>query len=315
MSPARVLEAVPNFSVGRDPRIVAEIVEAVGIAGADVLDWTADPDHNRSVVTFVGTPEVVEDAAIAAAEVAVRRIDLRTHSGVHPRVGAVDVLPLVPLVGLTLEDARRSALRVGARLARDVGVPVYYYAGASTPPGRSLAELRRGGYEGLRDGWPADRQPDVVPPGWSHAGAHPTAGATIVGARNVLLAWNVVVGGVSLAEARRIARTVRARDGGIAGVRALAFELSSSGRVQISMNLEEAEANSPMTVFRQIEQAVSEIGGCVEETEVIGMLPDVLLLEAAADRLKLANRDPSKQLTRQVLRHVAGSRSPEQSTE
>jgi glutamate formiminotransferase len=315
VSTAHIIEAVPNFSVGRDPRTVTEIVAAVRDAGADVLDWSSDVDHNRSVVTFIGTPSVVEDAAVAATAVAVRRIDLRYHSGLHPRIGAVDVMPLIPLVGLTQEDARSSAHRVGRRLADEVGVPVYYYAGASDPVGRSLADLRRGGFEALQDGWPQDRLPDVVPAGWPHPGAHPTAGATCVGAREVLLAWNVIVERVDLMQAKRIAREIRARNGGINGVRALAFALASNGRVQISMNLENADNNSPMAVFNRIEMRVAELGGEIVETEIIGMLPDGLLLEAAADRLKLVKPDASKQLTRQVLRHISASTSPVQSAE
>jgi glutamate formiminotransferase len=315
VSTARILEAVPNFSAGRDPRVVAELVAAARDAGADVLDWSADPDHNRAVVTFIGSPDVVEEAAVAAGAVAFRRIDLRNHSGLHPRIGAIDVLPFVPLVGLTLEDARRSAHRVGRRLAREVGVPVYYYADASNPPGRSLAELRRGGYEALVQGWPEDRKPDELPEGWQHDGAHPTAGATCVGARTVLLAWNVVVDGIDLVQAKRIASEIRARNGGPNGVRALAFALASSGHIQISMNLENADTNSPMSVFRRIEMRVTEQGGEIVETEIIGMLPVGLLFEATADRLKIAKPDASKQLSRRVLRHISDSSSLSQSPE
>jgi glutamate formiminotransferase len=315
VSTARILEAVPNFSAGREAGVVEEIVASVHNAGADVLDWSADPDHNRAVVTFIGTPEVVEEAAVAAAGVAVRRIDLRRHSGLHPRIGALDVLPFVPLVGLTQQDAQRSARRVGRRLAREVGVPVYYYAASSEPAGRSLAELRRGGFEALVSGWPAGREPDELPEGWPHRGAHPTAGATCVGARPILLAWNVVVNGIELGAAKAIAAEIRARNGGPSGVRALAFSLVSRGRVQISMNLEDAEVNSPMAVFRRIESRVAELGGEIVETEIIGMMPDGLLLEATADRLKLVQPDASRMLTRQALRHIEGVRSPVQSAE
>jgi glutamate formiminotransferase len=315
MSPVQVLEAVPNFSVGRDAAVVVEIAEAARAAGADVLDWSADADHNRAVITWIGTPPIVEAAAVAAAAVALRRIDLRSHRGLHPRIGALDVMPFVPVAGLSMEDARQSARRVGLRLADELGLPVFYYAGASDPPGRALSDLRRGGFEGLVGGWPEDRMPDVLPHDWPHPGAHPTAGAVCVGARPVLLAWNVVVDGVALDVAKRIAASIRAANGGIAGVRALAFQLASSGRVQISMNLEDAEHNSPLQVFRRIEEHVAERGGRILETEIIGMLPDRLLLEAAADRLKIAEPDASKQLTRRVLHHAAAPRSPEQSTE
>lgn len=138
---ARLLEAVPNFSEGRDLPVVEAIVEAMRAAGADVLDWSADPDHHRAVVTVVGTPDVVEDAAVAAARVAVERIDMRQHDGIHPRIGALDVLPFVPLVGLTAADAVASARRVGERLVREVGIPVFFYAQASQPAGRGLPEL------------------------------------------------------------------------------------------------------------------------------------------------------------------------------
>ncbi|MBI4538704.1 MAG: glutamate formiminotransferase, partial [Gemmatimonadetes bacterium] len=157
-----VLEAVPNFSEGRDLGVVRGIVEAVAGAGADVLDWSADPDHHRSVVTFVGDPPTVERAAVAAALLARDAIDLRRHSGVHPRIGATDVIPFVPLLGLTLEDAVGSAHRVAQDLA-DAGIPVYFYGAASNPPGRTLAELRHGGYEAVLERFPPGRDPDLLP--------------------------------------------------------------------------------------------------------------------------------------------------------
>src|SRR5688500_9559728 len=148
-----VLEAVPNFSEGRDRDRIRALVDVVAAAGADVLDWSADPDHHRSVLTFVGDPATVERAAVAAARWALEHIDLRGHRGVHPRIGALDVMPVVPLQGLTLEDARASAHRIGAALV-GLGLPVYWYAAASTPPGRRLSELRRGGFEAFAQGMP-----------------------------------------------------------------------------------------------------------------------------------------------------------------
>jgi glutamate formiminotransferase len=306
-----LLEAVPNFSEGRDPALLAAIVAAARDAGADVLDWCADVDHHRAVVTIVGTPAAVEDAAVAAARVAVERIDLRRHEGVHPRVGAIDVLPFVPLPGLTLQDARASARRVGARIAKDVGVPILYYGEASDPPGRALAELRRGGFEALVGGWPSDRVPDVLPPAWPYAGAHPTAGAVCVGARKLLLAWNVYIEGVTLAAARAVARSIRARDGGPAGVRALARELPRQGRMQISMNIEDLDATSPMAVFERIEARVGAAGGRVVETEVIGMVPTRLTAEAAADRLRLAAGTTDRLLAERLVEHMMGTRAAE----
>jgi glutamate formiminotransferase len=307
---AAVLEAVPNFSEGREPAVVEEIVEAMRAAGADVLDWSMDPDHHRSVVTMVGPPAVVEEAAVAAARVAVARIDLRRHRGVHPRIGALDVLPFVPLIGLTMEDARASARRVGRRLAEELGIPVFFYAQASDPPGRRLAELRRGGFEALAAGWPPDRRPDLLPPAWPHPGAHPTAGAVCVGARPVLLAWNVYLGGITFEDAAAIAAQIRERGGGFRGLRALALQLPQRERLQISMNLEDLEATSPMEVFRRIEALVAERGGSVLETEVVGLLPDELVLSAAADRLRLTGATTRRLLSRRLAEHLAACDRP-----
>jgi glutamate formiminotransferase len=301
MSPAILLEAVPNFSEGRDPAVIIAIVDAMKEAGADVLDWSADADHHRSVVTLVGPPPVVENAAVAGARVAIERIDLNLHDGVHPRIGALDVLPFVPLAGATMADARASARRVGQRLSRELGIPVYFYGAASEPPGRPLSALRRGGFETLRAAWPAERAADLVPEGWPHAGAHPTAGVTCVGARAVLLAWNVFVAGIDLDTARSIARAIRESAGGFLGVRALALRLASTNRLQISMNVENVDITPPMDVFRRIETLVHEKGGTVEETEVIGMLPDQLLWGAAADRMKLAPGTAERLLSRGLL--------------
>lgn len=302
---ARIMEAVPNFSEGRDPDLVATIAESMRAAGADVLDGSADPDHHRSVITVVGSPEQVEEAAVAAARVALERIDLRRHTGVHPRIGALDVLPFVPLVGLTMDDARRSARRVGRRLADELGIPVFFYGQASEPPGRPLSALRKGGFEALAPGWPAEREPDLLPAGWPHAGAHPTAGATCVGARDLLLAWNVFLTGVSLPEAAAIAARIRERGGGFRGLRALALRLPRRGALQISMNLEDLTATSPMAVYERIEALAAERGGRIVETEVIGLVPDGLVLPAAADRLRLEPSAAERLLSQRLVAHLA----------
>jgi glutamate formiminotransferase len=305
MSPARLLEAVPNFSEGRDLTIIAAIVEAMRATGAEILDWSADADHHRSVVTLVGSPETVESAAVAGARVAIERIDLNRHRGVHPRIGALDVLPFVPLVGLDMADARASARRVGSRIAHDLGVPVYFYAEASDPPGRPLSALRRGGFELLRDGWPDDRRPDLLPDGWPYPGAHPAAGITCVGARSVLLAWNVFVKGIDDGSARSLASQLRETNGGMRGVRALALRLPSSGRIQISINIENVAHANPMAVYRQIEDMLHALGGAIEETEIVGMLPDALVAQAAADRLRLRHGTTDRMLSRRLLQSIA----------
>jgi len=302
---AQVLEAVPNFSEGRDLAIVKAIVEAMRQSGAELLDWSADPDHNRSVVTVIGTPAQVEAAAVAGAAVALDRIDLRRHSGVHPRIGAIDVLPFVPLAGLSLADAGQSARRVGHRLAAELGLPVYFYGHASNPPGRNLAALRSGGFESLVPHWPAGREPDLLPENWPHPGAHPSAGACVVGARPVLLAWNVWVAGLTLQQARSIVRAIREASGGLRGVRALALELPSRNALQVSMNLEDVENASPSEVFRAVREKVEAEGGDVVKTEVIGMIPDQLLESTSPDELKLENFTADRMLSRRLAQHVA----------
>lgn len=303
--PPRVLEAVPNFSEGRDRGVVDEIVGAIRATGAEVLDWSLDPDHHRSVVTLVGPPRTVESAVVAAAAVARDRIDLRRHDGVHPRIGALDVLPIVPVAGAGMEDARALARRIGHRLAAELGIPVYFYGAASEPPGRTLAELRRGGFETLAAAWPPDRRPDVLPADWAHAGAHPSAGATCVGARPVLLAWNVWVDGVTLEQADAVARSIRERGGGFPGLRALALLLRSRDAVQISMNLERPESVSPMAVFRRIEELLMGMGGRIVKTEVIGMIPDALVLSAAAERLRLDDAGSARLLSARLAEHLS----------
>lgn len=309
-----VLEAVPNISEGRDLAKVRRLVELVRAVGVDVLDWSADADHHRSVLTFIGEPSAVEEAAFTVARFALEHIDLREHQGIHPRVGALDVLPFVPLHDLTMSDAVASARRVGRRIASELDVPVYFYGRASHPPGRGLAELRRGGVEVLRDGFPAGREPDVWPGGGEgQAGAatpadlrpHPTAGVTCVGARPVLLAWNVYVRDVALADVRRIAAEIRERGGGFRSLRALGLRMPGSGRLQISMNLEDPVGISPLEVLADIHTRIEALGGTVEETEVIGMMPDTLVLPPGGDRLVVPDLGPARVLSHRLAQHVA----------
>ena len=302
---AQVLEAVPNFSEGRNLDVVNGIVEAMREAGATVLDWSADADHHRCVVTIVGPPKAVENAALAGAHVACKHIDLRSHDGVHPRIGALDVLPFVPLVGLTLEQARVVALRVGRRIVDEVGVPVYFYGHASESPGHSLHELRRGGFETLVKGWPQGRPADLVPAAWPYPGAHPTLGVTCVGARSVLLAWNVYVSDLTLAQARQVARELREQHSGLAGVRALALELPRRGALQISMNLEDPRVTSPARVFEYLETLVLASGGRVIETEIIGLMPDELALSIAAQRMRLQPGTEERLLSHKLTQYLA----------
>ncbi len=296
----KVIEAVPNFSEGRDPSFLDEVVEAVERVGAEVLDRTADPDHHRSVITFVGDPESVRRASLEAARLAMERIDLRRHQGVHPRVGALDVLPFVPLHDVTMEEAVELAHDVGRAIAR-MGMPVYFYGRASNPPGRGLAELRRGGFEALAAGFPAERMPDVPKGAWA---PHPTAGVTCVGARPVLLAWNVDLEGLDVTDAREIAASIRERGGGFPGLRALGLELPAAGRVQVSMNLEDPERVSPADVFDAIDEEARARGGHAGRIEVIGMIPDALVHLASTGRLCLPDLEPARILSHRLSRHV-----------
>jgi glutamate formiminotransferase len=301
----KVLEAVPNFSEGWDLAKVRGLVDVIGQAGVEVLDWSADRDHHRSVITYIGDPGRVEAASLAAARYALEHIDLRGHRGVHPRVGALDVLPFVPLQGVDMTEAVAAAHRVGAALGR-MGIPVFYYGMASRPPGRTLAELRRGGFEALSGGFPPDRVPDE-PPG--SVAPHPTAGVTCVGARRVLLAWNVFLAGVDEAGAREIATTIRERGGGFKGLRALGLYLPEQNRVQISMNLEDPVGTPPLDVLAAIDREVRARGGRVVETEVIGMVPDTLVYPASVNRLVLPDLGPARVLSRRVAQHVQGRTS------
>jgi glutamate formiminotransferase len=307
---AQVLEAVPNFSEGRNVAVIEAIVAAIEQTGATVLDWSADPDHHRSVVTIVGSPAIVADGTVAGAGIAFRHIDLRRHHGVHPRIGALDVLPFVPLIGLTLEQARGIARGVGRRIVDEFGVPVYFYGQASDPPGRSLADLRRGGYEGLVQNWPPDLPADLMPEPWPHPGAHPSAGVCCVGARNILLAWNVFLTGLQFDDVKAIARAMRERNSGLPGVRALALELPRRGSLQLSMNLEDPAVTPPAAVFDQLEVLVSERGGQVAETEVIGLVPDELVVSVAEQRMRLQPGTGDRLLSRKLAEFLSRSTHP-----
>jgi glutamate formiminotransferase len=297
----RVLEAVPNFSEGRDLAKVRALVDTIAAAKVDVLDWSADADHHRCVITYIGEPRLVEAASLAAARFALEHFDLREHRGVHPRVGALDVLPFVPLENVRMEDAVASARRVGERIGR-MGVPVFYYGMASDPPGRRLSTLRKGGFEGLERSFSAGLRPDQ-PPGADRP--HPSAGVTCVGAREVLLAWNVYLEGIGLADARAIAAKIREASGGFPGLRALGLHLPGCDRVQISMNLEDPARTSPLAVFEAIESEAAVRGGRVVETEVIGMAPDALVYPGAVNRLLLPDLGPARVLSRRVAQHVS----------
>ena len=277
-----LFEAVPNFSEGRDEEKIGRLVAVVrAVEGVRVLGLHSDPDHNRSVLTFAGEEDAVLEAAVALAEACAREIDLASQTGEHPRMGSLDVLPFVPLEGATLEDAARLARLAGERIGA-LGLPVYLYEAASTAPHRwNLAEIRRGGYEGLaaRMGDPL-WQPDYGPPELD-----PRKGAVAIGARSFLVAFNAYLDTDDVGVARAVARRVRKRDGGLAGVKALGLEVG--GRAQVSMNLTNLEKTPIPVVLEAVRSAAAEHGASVESTELVGLVPLEAILQVARHYLRL----------------------------
>jgi glutamate formiminotransferase len=300
---ARLVEAVPNLSEGRRPEVVDDIVAA--FAGADpgvlVLDRSSDPDHNRTVLTLAGPGPALVSAAVAGARACARLIDLTRHQGVHPRMGALDVLPFVPLgeatrlAGAADPDLDCAALaeRAGRRIAAEAGVPVYLYGAAARRPGRAALPAVRGrGFEALRDRHDS-------PPDFGGPGLHPTAGATAVGAREVLVAYNVDLAEADLDLARRIAAAVRERDGGLPAVRAMGVALAGRGLAQVSMNLLDYRVTPPAVAFAAVAELAGRAGARVEASEIVGLVPAAALdgvdpadlrLRGVADELLLETR-------------------------
>jgi glutamate formiminotransferase len=271
----KIIECVPNFSEGRDPVKVRAIADTVRSSkGVRFLDVSWDQDHHRCVITFVGQEEDVIEGALAAAGKALEQIDLRGHGGVHPRIGAVDVVPFVPLGDALMDDAVRAAHRFGEGLATRFGVPVFFYGAAALhPERRDLSAIRRGGLEGLRARMErGDWRPDAGPSVCGDRG-----GATAVGARMPLIAFNIELRSSDLDLARRIARAIREADGGLPCVKALGLPLASRGIVQVSMNLTDYRQTSIRTVFDRVQALAREGGAEVLASELIGLAPAAAL--------------------------------------
>jgi glutamate formiminotransferase len=285
------LESVPNFSEGRDQAAIDRLGETLA-AHARLLDVHSDVDHNRSVFTLVGDEDELVASLVAGVRVAVERIDLRRHEGAHPRVGAADVLPIVPLRPGDLPRARAAAERLGQRIAEEVGLPVFLYA----PPERGPAYYRRGGPDGLQARLDAgELAPDFGPPR-----LHPSAGAVIAGARAPLIAFNVNLRG-PLSAARLIAARVRERGGGFPGVRALGLELPSKGLVQVSMNVEDWEAAALHEIVERIAVEADAHGAVVVGSELVGLMPAGAAAAAAGAALRIAGFDASHVLELRLL--------------
>jgi glutamate formiminotransferase len=265
-----LVEAVPNFSEGRDPDTIDFLVGAfANRGGVFLLDRTSDPDHHRTVLTVAGAPEAVLAACVDAVGRAAERIDLRRHRGVHPRLGACDVLPFVPVAGITLADCAALAHRAGEAIWRRFGIPVYFYGAAALSPERRLLEnVRRGGFES--PGGPAD----------IGAGLHPTAGAAIVGARPFLLAYNINLASRDVEAAKEIARAIRASSGGLPHVKALGLYLESRGQAQVSMNLTDFTVTPIDAVWEAVSSLCAARGIEIASSELIGLIPRAALPKA-----------------------------------
>lgn len=284
-TPMRLIECIPNISEGRRPEVVADLVRAVRTTPAiRLLDVTADASHHRSVLTFAGPAPALTEAVLALVERAIATIDLRTHSGEHPRIGAVDVVPFVPLDGVTLDECVQLARVTAAEVAHRFQVPVYLYEAAATAPHRrNLAEVRRGGFEGL-----AVRMQDPAwTPDFGPAHPHPSAGAIAMGARGPLIAFNVNLADARVEVARAIAREVRERDGGLPAVKAIPVHLADRGLVQVSMNLTDFHRTSMTEAYDAVSRAAARYGITVLESELIGLVPDAALPPDPGLRLKL----------------------------
>jgi glutamate formiminotransferase len=265
-----IIECVPNFSEGIHTERVLAIVRAMRVPGVSLLDWSQDADHNRSVVTIAGPPAAVVESAVLGAGKAAELIDLTKQTGVHPRIGAADVIPFVPVRDISLEHCALLARQAGEEIWRRYSVPVYFYEAAAARPDRArLEDVRQGQFEGLRDTARRDpsRRPDVGGPD-----LHPTAGASAVGARRFLIAWNVFLDKPDVALARSLAREIRDSGGGLKGVKALGAMVR--GRAQISMNLTDFRVTPPKVVYADLVKRVQGRGARIVEGELIGLIPE-----------------------------------------
>jgi len=269
-----VIECVANVSEGASRELIARLASAVSHSGCRLLDVHSDVDHNRSVFTFVGRAAILEKGAVALAAAAVDLLDLAVHRGVHPRSGVIDVVPFVPLANATMDECVHLARRVGRTIGERLALPVYLYGAAAARPERtSLADVRRGPLKQLGERMRTpEGKPDFGPDE-----PHPTAGAVAVGARELLVAYNVVLDSGDVSVARAVAASVRESGGGLKGVRALGFLLPSRHLVQVSMNLTDVYATSVRTAFEFVEREAAQRGISVCESEIVGLAPQVAL--------------------------------------
>jgi glutamate formiminotransferase len=286
------MECVPNFSEGRDVAKVEAIVASMCVEGVSLLDWSLDPDHNRSVVTVVGPPSAIVEAAIRAAGKAAALIDLTVQEGEHPRIGAADVIPFVPVQNCSLEQCALAARQAGLEIWKRHGVPVYFYEAAAARPDRALLEdVRRGQFEGLREAVKKEpaRRPDVGGPD-----LHPTAGASAIGARRFLVRYNIYLKTNDVGAARAIAREIRASSGGLKGVKAIG--VSAHNQAQVSMNITNFQATPISDVFELVKQLAHRHKTEVVHGELIGLIPEAAYERESEWARLLVDFNPEKKI-------------------
>lgn len=292
-----IVECIANYSEARRPEVVVEIREVIAnVPGVHVLDQHSDLDHNRTVITFAGRPQAVEEAAFRSIEKAAQRINLDEHTGEHPRIGATDVVPFVPIRGIDMGDCIEMAQRLGRRAGEELGIPVYLYEeAASRPERKNLENIRRGGYEGLKDeiSSQAAREPDYGP---RHLGP---AGATVIGARHPLIAYNVYLTTGEVAIAKKIARAVRHSSGGLRYVKALGLLVDD--RAQVSMNLTNYRATPIHRVVEFIRREAERYGVGIQQSELVGLIPEDALVDAAVWYTQLGEFEPGQILERRLV--------------
>src|ERR1035441_588489 len=307
MMARQLVECVPNFSEGRDAAKIDAIVDAiVAVPEVVLLDRESDADHNRSVLTFVGPPAAVADAAFRAVEKAASLIDLSRHHGAHPRIGAADVVPFIPIEGVTLEDCVKLAERLGSEIWNRLKIPIYFYEAAAKRPERvNLENIRRGQFEALLKevGTVPERHPDVGDPV-----CHPTAGATVVGARKFLIAYNVNQGTADVGIAKKIAKTIRFSSGGFRYVKSMGVALASRNLAQVSINLTDFEQTPMHLVFETVRREAERYGVPVVGSEIVGLIPKKSIEMSAGYFLRFENFRPELVLENRVAEAI-GARS------
>jgi glutamate formiminotransferase / 5-formyltetrahydrofolate cyclo-ligase len=299
MNSESIIECVPNFSEGTDPAKVSKIIAAMQVDGVRLLDWSLDTAHNRSVVTIAGSPDAVVESAVRAAGKAAEIIDLTQQRGVHPRIGAADVIPFIPVSGASLAECALLARNAGLLIWRRYGIPVYFYGAAAARPDRvQLEDVRKGQFEGLRDASRRDasRRPDVGGPE-----LHETAGASAVGARSFLIAYNIHLRDADVTAARAIARDIRASNGGLHGVKALG--VLANGRAQVSMNITDHRTTPMRKVYERILELASRHGAVIEDGELIGLVPQDAYEPNAEWARNIPNFDPELKVLERRLEH------------